>query len=287
VNGAGLAGALAATRDQRPRGFARLRLPKNGAIIAVVVVVVIALAVLLAVAIEDLDAGAGSSSPSGGPTTYYGSIGAALATARASYWSWPASGQPSLVFAEGLASPSALGPVVNVSHLGAVSCAPTLISASAGSPATFGGLLTSGQATVWLYAFLATGNTLIVVAVVDGVSEVVATTPQSGGCYNGPGSFSTVVVDSSVAAGSAGATNASTKFFAAAAANSTVVSAEFFLAPPGYVTPAPMGEPMWVLTDTTCPLYGGASATTGTAMTSLVNAGTGALYSQKTAPVSC
>ena len=287
VDVAGLAGALAATREGVPRMSERLRHPTVWVVVAVVAVVLV---VLLAIAagVFHLPGSGSSSTPvkSAGASSFYGTLGAALSTARASYWSWPASGQPALVFAEGLASPTALGPVVNVSHLGPVRCAPTLIADNFGSPPVFRGPLTQGLASVWLYAFLATGSTLVVVAVVNGTSAVVATTPTNGACYNGPGSFSTVPVDSSVAAEAAGATNASMRFFAAASANSTAVSGEFFLAPPGYLTPTPMGEPMWILTDTTCQLYGG-SASAGTILTSLVNAGTGTLYSQSSTAVIC
>ena len=239
---------------------------------------------LAAFAYYDLGAGAHASAPPN-PTSYYGTLGTASETASASFWSWPPGG-PSLVFAEGLDSPALLGPAVNATHLGTVPCAPTQISTPIGSPPAFTGDVTSGLAQEWLYAFLATGNALVIIAVAGGNSAVVATTPTNGACYNGPGAFTVLPVDSTDAAGTAGATATSASFFTNATAASAAVSAEFFLAPPGYVPSAPKADPAWVVTDTTCLLYGG-SATSGSTLTSIVNAGTGALISQKATSVTC
>ena len=283
---AGLAGVLAATRDGLEPKHER-RWSRAWSILAIAVAAVVVLSIVTLGALHAFGPAAGSSGPGpNAPTSFYATLGSALGTARASYWSWPVNGQPGLVFAEGLAAPGSLGAAVNVSHLGTVSCAPTLISTSVGSVPAYGGSPNTGLAPEWLYAFQATGNALVVVAVVNGTSAVVATTPMNDGCYNGPGSFNIVPVDSSVAAKAAGATNASDGFFDAATANATPVSAEFFLAPPGYVSPGPTGEPVWIVTDTTCALYGG-PASSGTALTSVVNAGTGALYSQRAAAVTC
>jgi len=280
----GLAGALAARREASSGEARRRRARRAWAVGAAVAVTVIA---VLAAAYYDFGGRprADSSATGPAPTSYYGTLGTALATARSSFWSWPPGG-PSLVFAEGLASPAVLPPAVNATHLGAVACAPTQISTPIGSLPAFGGALSSGLAPEWLYAFLATGNTLVVVAVANGTSAVVATTPTNGACYNGPGAFTTVPVDSSVAAAAAAATAKSSKFFTTESANSTPVGAEFFLAPPGYVGGAPPGVPIWVVTDTTCDLYG-STATHGSTFASVVNAATGALVSQKTSSVTC
>ncbi|HTP54913.1 MAG TPA: hypothetical protein VML94_08175 [Thermoplasmata archaeon] len=278
----GLAGALASRRMAFSEKAERERRRRRW--LAGAAVVVAALSVLAGFAYYDLG-GAPHPSSSADPTSFYTTLGPATSTARSSFWSWPPAG-PSLVFAEGLASGAPLGPAVNASHLGATLCAPTLILASAGTLPAFGGTLTAGLATEWLYAYLATGNALVVVAVEGSVSEVVATTPTNGACYNGPGAFMTVPIDSTVAAGTAGATAKSTTFFASAGTNSTGVSAEFFLAPPGYVSGAPKGDPMWVVTDTTCALYGN-SVTSGSTLTTVVDAGVGGVVSQRTTSGTC
>lgn len=286
----GLATALAGSRARLPREAKRSsEARRTWTIVAVVVVALVLLSALAVGVFHALTPGGGSGgggkSP-GAPSSFYGSLSPALTTAKGSYWSWPAGSGPALVFAEGLASPVALSSLVNDSHLGVAACTPTLISTSIGALPAYAGLLTAGVAPGWLYAFEATGNELVVVAVVNGTAAVVATTPMMGTCYSGPGSFSTVVVDSSVAAATAAATNASAKFFAAASANSSAVSADFYLVPPGFVAHGPTGEPMWILTDTTCPLYGDASLT-GTTLTSEVTAGTGALFAQTSTTGAC
>lgn len=283
VDTAGLAGALAASRG-RKFGARRQRLP-TWAVVAIGVVAAVALSLLAVGVYHALGVGSGGSG-SGGPASYYGDLGPALSTAKASYWSWPANGEPGLVFAEGLVSPSPLGPAVSSSHLGQTTCAPTLISSAIHGLPSYGGPATAGAAPEWLYAFQATGNELVVVAVVNGSGAVVATTPISGTCYTGPGSFTTIPVDSSVASAAAAATKASTRYFDNATANASVVSAEFFLAPPGFLAKGPAGAPVWVVTDTTCVLYGGPSGA-GSELTSVVNAGTGALFSQATSAVTC
>ena len=286
----GLATALAGSRARLPRETTRRSaVRRTWTVVAVVVIAVVLLSALAIGVFHALTPGGGSGGGGkapGAPTSFYGSLSPALATAKGSYWSWPTSSGPALVFAEGLASPVALGSIVNDTHLGVASCAPTLISTSIGALPAYAGLLSAGVAPGWLYAFEATGNELVVVAVVNGTAAVVATTPMMGTCYTGPGSFSTVVVDSSVAAQAAAATSLSTKFFAGASANSSAVSAEFYLVPPGFVTHGPTGEPMWILTDTTCPLYGG-TGVTGTTLTTEITAGTGALYAQSSATGAC
>ena len=94
-------------------------------------------------------------------------------------------------------------------------------------------------------------------------------------------------VDSSIAAQAASATKLSAQFFASAAANTSAVSVELFLAPPGFLAHGPMGDPVWVLTDSTCPLYGGASSASGSDLTTVVDASTGALFTQNTTALSC
>jgi len=284
---AGLAGALAARARQprSPERQRRRRLLLAGIAVAVAVVVV-AVALVDGARLLGL-APKGTPGPANAPVSYYADLGSALATARASYWSWPGNGQPALVFAEGLASPTSLGPAVNVSHLGAVACAPTLISSPQGSVPADPSPAASGLAPVWLYAFQATGNALVVVLVANGSASIVATTPTNGACYNGPGSFTTVPVDSSIASGAAAATPQSKRFFSNATANSTAVSAEYFLAPPDYLKTTPAGvDPVWILTDTSCPLYGG-QAVPGSVLTTVVNAASGALQNQTTASVTC
>ena len=279
----GLADRLAARREALSSSIQRRR--RRRWVSGVVVVAIAALSVLATFAYLDLGGGS-HTGPLATPTSYYGTLGTASSTARASFWSWPPNG-PSLVFAEGLDSPASLGLAVNTTHLGAISCLPTVISTSVvGSLPAFGGNLTSGLASEWLYAFLATGNTLVVVAVADGASAVVATTPSNGACYNGPTAFPVIPVDSTVAAEIAGATSMSSKFFASADANSTPLSTELFLAPPGFVPGTPMMEPIWVVTDTTCALFG-SSATSGSTLTSDVNAGIGSLLAQKATSVTC
>jgi hypothetical protein len=278
-----LAGTIAA-RLQEPSASARQRRRRAwyavGGGLAIAVILVVA-----ATAYYVRDAGS-HASDTDSPTSYYGTLGTGLSAARASYWSWPATG-PSLVFAVGLDSPASLGPALNATHLGTVTCLPTLISTTAQPLPPFTGNVTSGLAPEWLYAFLATGNALVVIAVVNGTAEVVATTPSNGGCYNGPTAFTTVPVDSTDAAGVAGSTAASSRFFANASANLTPVSAEFFLAPPGYdPPPPPPSYPIWYVTDTTCQLYG-TQPSSGSILASEVNAGNGTLVSQTTTTVSC
>jgi hypothetical protein len=285
----GLATALAGSRAHVPRAGSRSSAARRTwTTVAVVVVAVVLLSALAVGVFHALTPGSGSGGGKtpGAPTSFYGSLAPALSTAKGSYWSWPTPSGPALVFAEGLASPVALGSIVNETRLGVAACMPTLISTSIGALPAYVGLLTAGVAPGWLYAFEATGNELVVVAVVNGSAAIVATTSMMGTCYSGPGSFSTVVVDSSVAAQTAAGTNLSSKFFAAANANATAVSAEFYLVPPGFVAHAPIGEPMWILTDSTCPLFGDPSAT-GTTLTSEISAGTGALYAQTTATGTC
>lgn len=283
---AGLAGALAARARRPPASERRRRRQQLLAGLAVAVAVVVLAVVLLGGARLFGLGPKGTASTANAPVSYYADLGAALATARASYWSWPGDG-PALVFAEGLASPTALGPAVNISHLGAVACAPTLISNPEGSVPADTSPVVSGLAPVWLYAFQATGNALVVVVVANGSSGIVATTQTNGACYNGPGSFTTVPVDSSVAAGTAAATAQSKRFFTNATTNSTAVSAVYFLAPPNYLKTTPAGvDPIWILTDTSCPLYGG-GAVRGASLTTVVNAATGALQNQTTASVTC
>lgn len=285
MDGAGLAGALAASRARKPGSPALLRRLPRRTVLTVAVVVVVGVSLLAAAVDHALPMNSGGSSSA--PTSYYGTLGAALGTARTSYWSWPTSSGPALVFAEGLDSPTLLGPPVNVSHLGVAACAPTLISTGSAPLPPYAGNTTTGVAPEWLYAFQATGNTLIVVAVVNGSSSVVATTPLTGACYSGPGADTTVVpVDSSVAARAAGETPASARYFASAKANNSTVGAEFFLAPIGYLPMGPAGEPVWIVTDTTCQLYG-AGSSAGAKLTSIVNAGTGTLYSQSASSVTC
>jgi len=227
---------------------------------------------------------AGTTAP-GLASSFYGSLPAANAMARASYWGWPLNGQPPLVFAEGLASPSELGALVNASHLGAVRCSPTVLSAPVPSLPTYVGALTAGLAPAWLFAFNPSVGTLLVLAVVNGTASLAATAASNGACYAGPGSFNTVAVDSTVAASIAGAASVSHTYFRAADANGTTVSAEYLLVPPGYVPHTPLA-PMWVVNDTTCTLYG-SPAVPGSNLTSIVNAATGALVSQTVVPVTC
>jgi len=278
----GLASTLAARHEELLEKGRRDR--RRWLWIGALAVAVAALSILAALSYYDVGK-VDRATSSNDPTSYYGALGAALATARASFWSWPASG-PGLVFAEGLDSPTPLGPAVNTTHLGAVSCAPTLISTPSGSLPAFRGALTSGRAPEWLYAFLATGNTLVVVAVVNGTSAVVATTPTNGACYNGPSALNTVPIDSAIAGGTAGATSTSSKFLTKASGNSTGVSAEFYLVPPGYLMGPPGGDPMWIVTDTTCALYG-SSSVSGSTLTSVVDASTDSLVSQKATAVTC
>jgi hypothetical protein len=284
----GLAGALAAARARPARRKGRRdRSSPTWPFVAIGVAGLVLLSVLVAGVFHAF--GSGSSNDNGpapaAPTSFYGSLGPALSTARASYWNWPASGQPELVFAEGLASPVALGAAVNISHLGTAPCAPTLIAGSVGPLPAYAGLMTDGIAAEWLYAFEATGMTLVVVAVDNGSAGVVATTPTNGACYTGPGSFATVPVDSSVASAAAAATDLSKAFFEGAGTNLTPVSAEFYLVPPGYVADGPMGDPTWVVTDTTCLLYGGTGS--GTALTTDVDAATGKVFAQSSAAATC
>jgi hypothetical protein len=291
--GGGLASALAATRARLPRGAERRRRTRTTRIaVGAAAVALVLLAALLVGALYGLrlsgPGGSGSTPPNattGVPSSFYGSLPAANALARASYWDWPLNGQPPLVFAEGLASPSALSAIVNGSRLGTVPCGPTLLSTTIPTLPPYPGALSAGLAPAWLFAFNPSGFTLMVLAVVNGTASLVATTVTDGACYNGPGSFNAVAVDSGVAAAAAAATLRSKTFFQDAGANGTAVSAEYLLVPPGYVAGSPLA-PMWVVNDTTCALYGG-PAVLGTALSSVVNAATGSLYSQKLTTVTC
>jgi hypothetical protein len=288
----GLASALAATRARGPRPPPRRRRSRvawvavGAAAVAVVLIGALLLGSFFGVQLTSPSHGTpGGTGGSGGPSTFYGALPSANTAARALFWDWPPSGEPPLVFAEGLASPTALAAVANATHLGIAGCAPTLLTMPiAGLPA-FNGSLTAGLAPAWLYAYSTTAAALLVLAVVNGTATIVATLPSMGPCYSGPGSFSTVVVDSSVAASAAGATSVSKAFLRDAAVNGTAVSADFSLVPPGYVPHSPL-DPMWLVNDTSCPLYGGA-AVAGTALASVVNAATGALYSQSSVSVTC
>jgi hypothetical protein len=254
---------------------------------------VVALALLAALVIGEFEGvrlGEPPSSPGvapsgASPTTYYGSLPAANAAARALYWDWPANDEPPLVFAEGLAAPSALGSLVNSTHLGTADCSPTLLSTSIPALPAYSGPATAGLAQGWLFAFSTTAGALLVLAVVNGTASIVATTTSVGPCYDGPGSFSTVVVDSSVAATVAGATGTSKSFFEGASASHSPVSGQLLLVPPGYVAHTPL-DPMWLLNYSTCTLYGGTTGP-GTTLASIVNAATGALYSQSSVDVAC
>lgn len=286
TDAAGLAGALAARARRPSAAEIRRRRTILAAGTAVAVAAVVVAVLLLGGARLLVPASKGPTTPANAPSSYYGDLGPALATARASYWSWPGGG-PALVFAMGLASATQLGPPVNLSHLGAVACAPTLIISPFGSLPSDANMATAGVAPVWLYAFQATGNTLVVVAVLNGTAAIVATTPTNGACYDGPGSFTQVPVDSSVAAATAAATAQSKRFFANATANSTSVSAEYFLVPPNYLKTTPAGtEPIWILTDTSCSLYGQATSA-GHELTTVLDASTGTLTNQTTTPVTC
>ena len=259
----------------------------GAAAVALVLLAALLVGALYGLRLGDLT-GSGSMSPSpttGVPSSFYGSLPAANALARASYWDWPLNGQPPLVFAEGLASPSALGAIVNGTRLGAEPCAPTLLSTTIPTLPPYPGALSAGLAPAWLFAFNPSGFTLMILAVVNGTASLVATTVTNGACYNGPGSFNAVAVDSGVAAAAAAVTPRSMTYFHNASANGTAVSAEYLLVPPGYVAGTPLA-PMWVVTDTTCALYGG-PAVLGTALTSVVNAATGVLVSQKLATTTC
>lgn len=285
----GLATALAATRARSPL---ESQTPRRGrrrwapVIVLAGVVAVAALVTAAALAFGVVHVSSSSGSTPTAPTTFYESLATALSTAHSSYWSWPSSnGQPPLVFAEALVSPVPLGPVVNLTHLGAVTCDPTVISGAVGTLPAYAGTLTAGVSFGWLYGFEATGKTLVVVAVVNGTSGVVASTPIDGSCYDGPGSFSTVVVDGAVATQAAGATKVSTHFLNSEATNATSVYAEFLLVPPGYLPSTP-SSPMWVITDSTCPLYGG-SPVGGVTLTTLVDGNNGTVYTQALSPVTC
>jgi hypothetical protein len=286
----GLASVLAATRARAPRPRPpRRRSRAVWVAVGAAAVAIGLIAALLVGAFEGLHIGLPASSsppsPSAGPSSYYGALPAANAAARALYWDWPSNGEPPLVFAEGLASPVRLGAVVNASHLGTANCAPTLLSTSIPALPAYNASVTGGIAPGWLFAFTPGAGSLLVLAVVNGTASIVASSTSSGACYYGPGAFNTVVVDSSVAASAAGATQASRGFLGTANASGDPVSADFYLVPPGYLAGTPL-EPMWIVNDTTCALYGG-PAGSGTTLTSEVNAATGRLYAQSAATVAC
>jgi hypothetical protein len=288
---AGLASALAATRARAARGPPRRRRSRSPWIaLGAGVVAVGLIAALLVGAYEGVRFAPppkGGTTPPPGPTatSFYESLTPANAAARALYWDWPSNDEPPLVFAEGLASPTALGGMVNASHLGVTACAPTILSETIPTLPGYSGALTAGDAQGWLYAFITVGDTLLVLAVVNETATIVASTPSTGMCYSGPGSFSAVVIDSSVAAATAGGTREATAFLHDASENGTALSGELLLVPPGYVAHAP-ADPMWVVNDTSCTLYGTGPAV-GTTLTSVVNAVSGALYNQSTVAVSC
>lgn len=259
----------------------------GAAAIALILVVALLLGALEALHLHGAGTsqGSGTSPASGMPSSFYGALPAATAFARALYWDWPPNGQPPLVFAEGLVSPAALGPIANTSHLGVTACSPTLLSTAVATLPAYTGGASAGIAPGWLFAFSPLAMQLVILAVVDGNASLVATTSSDGACYNGPGPFNTVVVDSSVAAGAAAGTALSRTFLAGASANATPVDAEFLLIPPGTVTGTPL-DPVWLVNDTTCELYGTGPAS-GTTLASAVNAATGALLSQSETTGAC
>lgn len=290
----GLATVLAATRERLPGGEEQARRDRPApsrrgwTLAAVAVAAVVVLAALFLwypyVYVHPGSSSASVGTTPGVPTSFYQTLPTAGATAKGSYWDWANPNQPPLVFAEGLASPRALGAVANASHLGTFTCAATILSKGITALPALSGPVTTGVALGWLFAYQATGSTLVVVAVVNGTSAIVASTPDDGACYNGPGSFSAVPVDSEVAVANASVTSVSKTFFTDAAANSSVVSAEFLLVPPAFVPHTT--EPMWIILDTTCPLYSG-SASSGETLTSEMVGTTGALYSQTSVSVTC
>jgi hypothetical protein len=290
--GAGLASALAATRARATRPPERRRRSRSRWVaIGAAAVALVLIAALFVGAYEGVrfvsTPKTNGTSPSSGPvpTTFYGALTPANLAARALYWDWPSNDEPPLVFAEGLAAPVSLGAMANATRLGVTNCTPTILSETVPTLPAYSGSTTTGEAQGWLFAFSTVGGTLLVLAVVNGTATIVASTTSPGACYGGPGSFNAVVVDSSVAAATAEATRLSMAFLHGASANSTAVSTELLLVPPGYVSLSPP-VPMWIVTDTTCALYdpGGGG---GSALTTVVNAVTGALYSQASAPVHC
>lgn len=293
TEGRGLATALAAIRARAPRPSPSRRRPRTTWVaVGAAVVALILLAALLVGAfagsrftVPGISGGGGTAPSPPVLSSFYGALPAANSAARALYWAWPTNGEPPLVFAEGLAPHVALGALANASHLGTFPCAPTILSTTVPPLPSASGPLSGGLAPAWLFAFNPSGFTLLVLAVVNGTATPVATTVSNGACYNGPGAFSTVVVDSSVAASAAGTTSKSKSFFQAATENGTDISAQFLLVPPGYLAHTPFA-PMWVVNDTTCLLYGGPDVL-GTTLSSVVNAATGALYSQASVTVDC
>lgn len=290
--GAGLASALAATRARATRPPERRR-PSRSRWVAVGAAAV-ALGLIAALFVGAYEGvhfvstpKSNGTSPSSGPvpTTFYGALTPANLAARALYWDWPSNDEPPLVFAEGLAAPTALGGLANSSRLGVTNCTPTILSESVPTLPAYSGSTTAGEAQGWLFAFSTVGGTLLVLAVVNGTATIVASTTSPGACYTGPGSFNAVVVDSSVAAATAEATRLSMNFLRGASANSTAVSTELLLVPPGYVAHSP-ADPMWIVNDTTCGLYG-PGTTSGSTLTTVVNAETGSLFSQNSVSVRC
>ena len=287
-----MASALAATRARATRPPERRR-PSRSRWVAIgaAAVALVLIAALFVGAYEGVrfvsTPKSNGTSPSAGPvpTTFYGALTPANLAARALYWDWPSNDEPPLVFAEGLAAPGALGELANASRLGVTNCTPTILSESVPTLPAYAGSITAGEAQGWLFAFSTVGGTLLLLAVVNGTATIVASTTSPGACYSGPGSFNAVVVDSSAAAATAEATRLSMNFLRGASANSSAVSTELLLVPPGYVALSP-AVPMWIVTDTTCPLYG-AGGGAGSALTTTVNAETGALYAQSSASVRC
>ena len=124
-------------------------------------------------------------------------------------------------------------------------------------------------------------------AIVNGPPIPVTTTTLTGTSYSGPGADTKVVpLKRSVAGRAAGATGASEKYFASARVDSSTVSAEFFPGPAGNFAAGPVGEPVWIVGETTGLLYGSGTPT-GAERTSVANAGTGNLYSASAASVLC
>ena len=124
-------------------------------------------------------------------------------------------------------------------------------------------------------------------AIVNGPPIPVATTTLTGTSYSGPGADTRVVpLKGSVAGRAAGATGATEKYFASAQVDNSTVSAEFFPGPAGNFAAGPIGEPVWIVADTTGPLYGSGTST-GAEQTSVANAGTGNLNSPSAASVLC
>ena len=291
AGGGGLAAALAATRARPERPPSRRRrsrakwIATGAAVVAILLLAGIVFGTFRVLLPGSSPSGTtpGPTSPSVGPTAFYAALVPASDAARAADWNGGGGNGPPLVFAEGFASPTALGPAVTAGQFGTSACSPHLLTDVLEDVPTFNGSLAAGTAPYWLFAFSTSASQLLAVIVVNGTASPVATISSDGQCYNGPSTFNAVVIDSSLAASTAAATNTSSGFLANE--SNASVSAEFFLAPPGFVSGAPP-VPLWIITDTTCPLFGTAAGN-GTSLTSLVEATTGTLYTQDVQATTC